>query len=571
MSSGSTGSYIPRWQLAAIIGTPIAIGLGYLYYRRQTSISTDERKKLNDIDKAVSIDDTSVTEAITKPELSALEQAQLHKANGNTFFHKGEFDQAISEYDLAIETCPLEDKIDLATFYQNRAAAYEHLKQWKKVIDDCSKAVDLNDKYVKALQRRARAYETLEQFENSLEDITAVCIIQRFSNSGSLVQADRVLKAVGQRHAKEILMSRKPVKPSKHFVKNYFASLLNDPIVNMSVSCPEGVPSGFVRAKLAFDRQDYDDVVPACTEEIETGLQTEYHIPARLLRATFYVISGQFQEASEDLNYILAQKDIEKRVRVNALIKLASLDMQTDRTINCFENFTKAEEIDPTNSDLYHHRGQVYTLLDRLDNALPDFEKAVELSPDHAITYVHKCYAEYRIALQQGDHMKLNRVMEKFSEAVDRFPDCTECYSLMAQILSDQGQFEAADSFFEKACKLDKENATILVHRGLLRLQWNGNIDEALRFINDAIKLDDKCEFAFETLGTIEVQRGELVRAVELFDKAIELAKSEMELIHLCSLKDAAIAQINVAKKFGIDVQSMAAIARTNAEGFNSI
>lgn len=570
MSAGSTGSYIPRWTLAALIGTPIALGLSYLYYRKQASATgNEERKKLEDIDKSVSIDDQSEVSSAPAPVLGPLERAQKFKAEGNKHFGKGEYDQAISMYDKAIEECPITDKIDLATFYQNRAAAYEQLGAWSKVIDDCTKALELNQKYTKALQRRARAYEKAEDYERSLEDITAVCILQSFSVQSSLVHADRVLKALGLRHAKEILVNRKAVKPSKHFVKNYFASFLHDPIVHMSVSSGDGPPRGFVKAKLAFDRQEYDEIIPACTEEIESANDdTGYRNAATLLRATFNVITGRFEAANKDLGYLLSQEDLDKRMKVNALIKLASLEMQTEKGMDCFQNFTKAEEIDATNSDLYHHRGQVFTLLDQLDNALADFTKACELSPDHGITYVHKCYAEYRIAVQTQNRFKLNEVMEDFSKAIDKFPDCVECFSLMAQILSDQGQFGPADSFFERACKVDKENATILVHRGLLQLQWNGNIDEALRYINDAIKLDDKCEFAYETLGTIEVQRGNLENAVRLFNQALDLAKSEMELIHLCSLKDAAIAQMNVAKKFGIDIQSIAAQARSNSDAF---
>jgi len=37
-----------------------------------------------------------------------------------------------------------------------------------------------------------------------------------------------------------------------------------------------------------------------------------------------------------------------------------------------------------------------------------------------------------------------------------------------------------------------------------------------------------------------------------MFDTAISLAKTEMEMAHLISLRDAAIAQANVAKTLGI-------------------
>lgn len=44
---------------------------------------------------------------------------------------------------------------------------------------------------------------------------------------------------------------------------------------------------------------------------------------------------------------------------------------------------------------------------------------------------------------------------------------------------------------------------------------------------------------------------GNLKRAVELFDKAIPLAKTELEMSHLFSLRDAAVAQATVAEKMG--------------------
>jgi mitochondrial import receptor subunit TOM70 len=50
---------------------------------------------------------------------------------------------------------------------------------------------------------------------------------------------------------------------------------------------------------------------------------------------------------------------------------------------------------------------------------------------------------------------------------------------------------------------------------------------------------------------------GNLDRAISLFEKALKLAKSEMELTHIFSLKDAAQAQLNVTKKMGLSLQSL--------------
>ena len=56
---------------------------------------------------------------------SPVEKAQAVKLRGNKYFKGGKFDQAIRCYTEAIDLCPEDNKTDLATYYQNRAAAYE--------------------------------------------------------------------------------------------------------------------------------------------------------------------------------------------------------------------------------------------------------------------------------------------------------------------------------------------------------------------------------------------------------------------------------------------------------------
>jgi len=56
-----------------------------------------------------------------------LQKAQKYKNEGNAYFKVERYDDAIARYNKAIDICPKENIEDLATFYQNRAAAYEQL------------------------------------------------------------------------------------------------------------------------------------------------------------------------------------------------------------------------------------------------------------------------------------------------------------------------------------------------------------------------------------------------------------------------------------------------------------
>ena len=200
-SMESTGSTFPKWQLAILLGAPLAIGFGYYYWRNQQQSleeNADEAeekdmKKLKKGMKSISIDGdiaapaangvkksatASQAEPVKVKELTLFEQAVKHKESGNDCFKNGKYDTAIEFYSQAIEVCPKENITDLSQFYQNRAAAYEQLRKWESVENDCTKAIELNSKYVKALHRRARAYENLKQLELCLEDVTAVAILE---------------------------------------------------------------------------------------------------------------------------------------------------------------------------------------------------------------------------------------------------------------------------------------------------------------------------------------------------------------------------------------------------------
>ncbi|XP_075153295.1 translocase of outer membrane 70 [Haematobia irritans] len=574
---------LTKWQLALLVGTPLAIGMGiYVYQKVSTpsSSSADERRKKaleSKKQQSLSIDGTTEDKELEKKKksaelenekLSPLKEATTFKNEGNTCYRNGKYDEAISFYDKAIDKCPKENKTDLAIFYQNRAAAYEMLRKWARVKEDCTKSLENNPRYAKAYFRRAKAYEATNDMSECLDDVTATCILEMFQNNNTILYADRVLKRTGNEDAEKIIKDKKPILPSKSFINTYMRSFVADPILTMSL--PEGIDKthGFARAKQALDEENYENVIAACTEELEKSeSESQYKIEALLLRGTFHLIGGSFEEAKHDLDAVINNVDADKKLRTYALIRRASLFIQQDKKNEGLDDFAKGQELQKDCADLYHQRAQIYILLDQLSEALDDFEKAVKLAPNNAMAYVQKCYAEYRLALMSQDQMRLLMVMNEFKNAVEKFPDCVECYSLMAQVLSDQQQFPQAEQFYEKAIKLAPDNASLLVHRGIMCLQWKGDIATAVGLMEKAIEIDDKCGLAYESLGTVEVQRANLDRAVQLFEKAIKLAKSQAEMCHLCALRNAAVAQINVTSKLGIPMSSISALAEANIMG----
>ncbi|XP_035671947.1 mitochondrial import receptor subunit TOM70-like [Branchiostoma floridae] len=564
----SSAEGIPKWQIALAVGGTLALGAaGVWYFTRKTS-KNDERKEPD----GGPAPEEQADEPIPEPEveLSPLEKAQGAKNKGNKYFKGGKFEEAIKCYSEALEVCPDTNKKEMSTFYQNRAAAYEQLKSFREVVDDCTKALELDNKYIKALFRRAKAYERIDEKKQCLEDVTAVCILEGFQNQQSMMMADRILKDMGWEKAKEKYKNREPVLPSTHFIKAYFSSFTEDiisqPLDKMAndedkdqegeLGEAEEAPVGdYLKAKRYFQEENYDKIIGECSKEIDS--QGEYLAHALLMRATFHMLMGQAPLARPDLDMVINMDTADKKLRCNALIKRGSMLMQRQQSEEALQDFQTAVDLDQENSDVYHHRGQLNLLLDRVPEALRDFEKCCSLKPDFALATVQYNYTQYRAAMLQRSAMQVQDAMKQFEESISKFPDCAEGYVLYAQALGDQQMFDKADDNYKKAISLEPQNATTYVHRGLLHLQWKQDIDAGLSLIQKALDIDDRCDFAYETMGTIEVQRGNLEKAIELFNKAISIAKTEMEIAHLYSLCDAAVAQSEVAKKYGLRPQAM--------------
>lgn len=77
-------------------------------------------------------------------------KAEEFKTQGNDHFKKKEYPQAVELYTKAISYGPKE-----ASYLGNRAACYLAMEKYQLCINDCNKALDLDENFTKALRRKA--------------------------------------------------------------------------------------------------------------------------------------------------------------------------------------------------------------------------------------------------------------------------------------------------------------------------------------------------------------------------------------------------------------------------------
>ncbi|KAJ4957225.1 hypothetical protein NE237_014008 [Protea cynaroides] len=90
--------------------------------------------------------------------------AASEKELGNEYFKQKKFKEAIDCYSRSIALSPT------AVAFANRAMACLKVKRFEEAENDCSEALNLDDRYVKAYSRRATARKELGKFKASMED-----------------------------------------------------------------------------------------------------------------------------------------------------------------------------------------------------------------------------------------------------------------------------------------------------------------------------------------------------------------------------------------------------------------
>jgi import receptor subunit TOM70 len=225
------------------------------------------------------------------------------KEAGNHAYGSKDFNKAIDLYSKAI-ICKPE-----AVYYSNRAACYNALADWDKVVEDTTAAINLDPEYVKAMNRRANAYDKLGKYSESLLDYTASCIIDGFKNASSAEAVERLLKKFAESKAKEIMASKPSKLPSPTFVSNYLQSFrpkdrpegLEDS-VELSDETGKGQLQKGLRAMESKTGEGYEEAAAAFDKAIELNDLDSYEAFAYNMRGTFTCLRGKHEQALVDLS-----------------------------------------------------------------------------------------------------------------------------------------------------------------------------------------------------------------------------------------------------------------------------
>ncbi|KAI9216172.1 hypothetical protein BC828DRAFT_409729 [Blastocladiella britannica] len=469
------------------------------------------------------------------------ELAQQLKNQGNELYKATKFEEAITYYSQAIELQP-----SSAVFWCNRAACYANLNDSPKVIDDCTKALELDPTYVKALHRRAIAFELQGRMRDALNDFTTMTILDGYKNPNAMAAAERLVKGIAETKANELLPTRKPMLPSFTFVQAYLEAFR--PVIP-SAAAEDATPEANLAAahlqaalRECKDR-DYDAAdrsVAAAVAVVEDQEQTTEKAVAAFvwnMQGTFSFLKGQVDAAAESLEKSL----LIDGTHINTMIKCSNILMEKGDAQATLATFEKALQITETDPDVFYHRGQVKFLLNDFAGACLDYQKSIDLDPKFPPAYIQLGVSQYKLG-------SIQTAMGTFKTAMSMFPSTSDVYNYFAELLQDQGRFQEAVEYYDKSIAMSPNQPMAYINKAMLMFQVFQDAPAAESLLRTALAKDPKCDLVYIQLANFLLPHGKVDEAVAYFDKAVELARTQPELVNVLIAKESVLAQYHVTQ-----------------------
>ena len=274
--------------------------------------------------------------------------------------------------------------------------------------------------------------------------------------------------------------------------------------------------------------------------------------PSPLVRASAAEALDNYITA-ESLRALLgATNDMYRLVRVRAAASLASIPPERLRD-NYQKDLQKAtteylEGLKTRADDYINHYnlGNFYLARRDTDQAIRSFERAIRLRPDYLASHVNAAFA-YNVAGRN------EQAESSFRKALQLDPNNLIVHINLGMLLGEQSRLSEAEDVFHKALKVDPNSAIAAYNLGVIlapeqinqALKWCGRAYElqpeepkygytyafylyksekscaAIDVLQNMVKRQIPYSDAYALLGAIHQKRGELDKAAEVYQAAV--------------------------------------------------
>ena len=274
------------------------------------------------------------------------EELNYYYNRGDTFFDLGKFEDAIQNYDKAIE---LDSNVNSACYY-NRGTAYFSLGKFEDAIQDYNKAIDLNPNDESVYYNRGVAFIYLNEYEKAIENLS---------------------KAI----------DLNPNKDSTYYNRGIAFTNLSDSEkaikdFNKAIDLNSNNASYYNnRGTLYINQGNYDEAVKDFSKAID--LNPIFTFGYSNL-GNLYNNLNKYEKAIKNLS-----KAIDLDPNFSDAYNIRGVSYVNQKKFSeAIKDFSKAIDLNPNDKEYYYNLGNLYSNLNEYEKAIENLSKAIDLDPN---------------------------------------------------------------------------------------------------------------------------------------------------------------------------------------------
>jgi tetratricopeptide (TPR) repeat protein len=184
------------------------------------------------------------------------------------------------------------------------------------------------------------------------------------------------------------------------------------------------------------------------------------------------------------------------------------------------EQYKKAVALDPSRYQIWQNLLYNYTGRNDADSMLLYSERALKYFPNQAMLHYFRGIGFYN----KKDY---NSAITSINRAVDMQPEDNEkvlsqMYSTLGEIYNTTKQYKLSDSVYQKALKIDPDNAAVLNNYSYYLSLRNTRLEEAEKMSKHSLELRPDEATYLDTYGWILFKLGKYEKAREYIQKAVD-------------------------------------------------
>ncbi len=492
---------------------------------------------------------TAKEEKVDAPEEAAAAASDprvyAHYLGALLLERRGDFDRALKEYNRTLKLEP-----GATTIYRQRANLYLKMGNAAKALDDAQSYVRANPKDTEALILLANIHNTLGQ-KNA-----AVLVLEKVLESEPAHEEALLNIAnlqMNDEPGKALRVLEKLIKINPGATEAYYSlGLAHQRLGNVETSRKmfekviqldgDSVPSLVLLGQMKETAGKMDEAAVYYERALD---QMPENLALRIQLVLLHAQKSNFAKIEKLLELF---KD-DAAAPLEAKLWLGIIHENRKEWAKALQYYQQAYE-ENKSGELLIRIASIHSHLSDGKSAAATLRLLVKSNPDNAQFH-------YFLGLAYMDLKEFSKAAKTFKKSIAVKSDSSQAYFQLGVALDSMKKWKDAEPNFKEAIRLDRNNASANNYLGYSLVDRNIRLDEARKYIERALEIDQDNPAYLDSLGWLNFHEGRIDDALRQLKLASQKMNDPVILEHLAdcyvAAKDDASAALNYQKSLELD------------------